>query len=131
MKPQPEYVLKLAERLMAAKRDLADLQAEWDGLFATGIQAAIPFKPTVVRSRPTGANNGARKRITDMFDQSPEKAFGAKDVAAQFRMKIGSARTNLSKLVKAGRIEKRGIGFYGSNLLSKSAHEKEATEVAS
>ena len=122
--------MKLAERLMAAKRDLATLQAEWDGLFASETQTAIPFRPSVA-NRPTGANNGARKRITDMFDKTPNTAFGAKDVAAIFRMNIGSARTNLSKLVKAGRVEKRGVGLYGSNTLSKTAQEKETTEVAS
>jgi response regulator of citrate/malate metabolism len=118
MRPQPEDVLKLAERIVELKGYLASAQAEWDALFTSTISATPNPK---VRSISEESGVG---RILTLMNASPEKGFEAMALSRDLNIALATTRTSLSKLVSRGRIEKRGPGLYGAvTEKEKEVHE--------
>jgi hypothetical protein len=108
MRPQPEYVLKLAARIVELKNNLASAEEEWERLFTTGVPVSASPKVRVI-SEDSGVS-----RILALMNASPEKGFEAKTIATDLDIPIATTRTSLSKLVYKGRVEKRGPGLYGA-----------------
>jgi len=108
MRVSPEYVMKLTDRVIRAKQELALAQAEWDHLFSAPGQMEITLKEKSVSS------DSHRGRVLALLQQSPLEKFDATTIANMFNMNLGTTRTTLSKLVAVGLIEKRGLGSYGA-----------------
>jgi hypothetical protein len=83
MKPSPEYVMKITERVIRAKQELAAAQLEWDRLFAGNGQLEMSLKD----KSSDGESN--RARIISLLELSPLKTFDAKHIAALFNIHIG------------------------------------------
>ncbi|MHB1700238.1 MAG: hypothetical protein ACYCSN_08870 [Acidobacteriaceae bacterium] len=109
MRPQPEEVLKLAERIVSIKRELAAAESEWNAFFpdATNPVAALNGKPGVRGKSSVG-------RILALLKTHPNVSFAPKEIADTLDIRLGTTRTSLSKLVQGGHIEKRGPGTYGA-----------------
>jgi hypothetical protein len=121
MRPQSEDVMKLAERIIELKQLLASAQAEWDQMFrdeAGWIQArrvnGNNVRPlNISRTRTTNEESGSG-RMMAMIYASPQRSFGPIGISKELNIPIGTVRTNLSKMVAKGKLEKRGHAEYGA-----------------
>lgn len=106
MKLTPENVMRLAERLLRAKQELAEAQRDWDRLFSA---VPSPNASSEASSKETVAT-----RIVGFLNARPHELFDADSVAKQLHINPMTARTTLSRLVSKRVIEKRGHSNYGA-----------------
>jgi hypothetical protein len=118
MRPDPKYVLDLAAKLEAAKEAVERLQAEWDKLFPDTFELATPQDRS---PRPESAIS----KTLDFINANPDKEFNAVSLAATLELPAPSMRTNLAKLFKDGKLNKRGDGLYRS--LQSTLEDEAAT----
>jgi hypothetical protein len=125
MRPTPEYVLQIANRIVDLKASLAVAEAEWDKLFPEEVREFALAPPVEILRTPK--EESGLGRIINALNQSPEVDFDPNFLSKALGIPLGTTRTSLSKLVKKGLAERRASGKYGA----VTTNEKEATEVAS
>lgn len=133
MRPSPEMVIEIASRIVELKRQLAEVQRQWDAMFPDedGVSITTPAAPVVIQkvgSRGGVLKNSDMGKMLAYINQSPATNFHPTQIQQAMDISLDSVRSNLSRLLKKGLIERRGSrGFYGA----LTPTEKEATEAAS
>jgi len=117
--PSPEYVLKLAADIVAARKALDSLQTEWDALFSAADPAApVSRKPVL---------GGTASRILEIINSNPKELYGVERLHGLLedteRKPIESSLFNLNK---AGKILRHSRGLYKS--LSTAIETSEVTD---
>lgn len=105
--PDPDAVIVLAERLRQARNLVAQLESEWAKLFA--VQTEPDREENEAPSRTS-----LTSRIVRSMETRPLGAFTVAQVASELDAKPSSVASILSRLVKAGLIEKRSASEYGA-----------------
>jgi hypothetical protein len=103
----PDKIIDVATRLKAAKENVAAIEAELLNLIYP------KFIPGSVRGA-VAAVPSTSFRVLNLFNADPGKNFGAEEVWRKLNLKESYVRPLLSRLVKDGKIEKRGRGAYGA-----------------
>jgi len=122
MRPTPESVVKLASKIVDLKRQLAEAQREWDEMFpdegvpsSATLTAPAAIQKKKVRSRGGVLKNSDMGRMLALINRSPNVDFHPTQLAREMSISLDSVRSNLSRLLKNGMIERRGArGFYGA-----------------
>ena len=114
MRLQPEYVKKIADRLLQAKHELAIAQAEYDRMFNSNAPTQAPLGE---KSKSVREGTG-RSRVLAYINDLPREAFDAARISQALELPLPTTRAILSALVTRGMIEKRGNGLYGANRIS-------------
>lgn len=107
MKLTPENVMRVTKRLLDAKQELVNAQAEWDAIFS---------KKTIDESANASSitnNETVAERIIVYLDENLNSAFTSDAVAQALNANINTIKTTLSRLVGKG-VEKRSSSEYGS-----------------
>lgn len=107
MKLTPENVMRLGERLLKAKQELAAAQAEWDRLVR-------PADASLPNQNERAAKPSISDQIITFLVSREQEMFAADQVASSLNLNLGTAKTTLSRLVSSGIIEKRGHANYGA-----------------
>jgi hypothetical protein len=103
----PDKIIDVATRLKAAKENVAAIEEELRSLIYPN------FIPTSAKGSAS-APMSTSFRVLTLFNAEPGKNFGAEEVWKKLSLKESYVRPLLSRLVKDGKIEKRGRGAYGA-----------------
>lgn len=126
MRPAPEAVLAIASKIVELKRQLSEVQVQWDSMFPEEVPAAnqmvLPARLASESSLSRVREGSGVARILEALNRSPHRDFEPLRISEEMSIPLGTTRTVLSKLVKKGLIEKRGAAKYGS----LTAREEEA-----
>jgi hypothetical protein len=107
-KPDLSYVADLTRRLMKARADVKVLQAEWDALWTGNAAEAAPTQSTRKQRQGTKLS-----KIIQFLHDRPDQSFTSEQVNEELNLgNATSTATTLSKLVKSGKISKKGNGQY-------------------
>jgi len=125
MRPEPEAVVSLANRIVLLKRQLAEAQHQWDAMFSEDHPSSATSTPTTA-IRKVGSRGGVLKgsdagKMLAYINQSPEKDFHPTQISEATGILLDTVRSNLSRLLQKELIEQRGRGYYGA----LTAREKE------
>jgi TolA-binding protein len=138
VKPQVHEAYKLFEELRDIQEDIDQLEERKNRVegqlerLIIGQQSNIVtlnqshIGETVRRGR-TASETSAKKVITRWINSHPEANFSAEIVAEHTQIHLGTVRTNLSKLVRDGVLEKRSANTYGAIRQEKEAPKEEAS----
>lgn len=133
MKPETIAVMKLVEDIRDVDSDIFELQERKKRLEHQLDEMISPrsnvinlpaAKPGASRPGRVSSDTSAKRRIQDLLNADPDNRFSADDVSFKLDLPLGTARTNLSRLVRKGLIEKRGFNGYGAVRQKKEAPEE-------
>lgn len=133
MRPTPEAVIALASKILDLKRQLAEAEGQWDALFPEDGPSSATLNAAPVIRQKVGSRGGVLKsssagKMLLYIDLSGSKDLHPTQIAQATGIPLDTVRSNLSRLLDKGLIERRGPrGFYGA----KTTKEKEVTEATS
>ncbi len=111
MSRDPEAVRDLADRLLEARKVLSELEAQWEELFAKPSAS-----PSQTPSEGASYVGSLADQIVVFLEGDPFVGHTADAVARSLKANRVSVSSILSRLVRNGRVAKRGYGVYGATL---------------
>ena len=119
MRPTPEAVIELASKIVDLKRQLADAQRRWDAMFpeeeSSSATLTAPAMTQRYLSRPRVQKSSEAGKMLLYIDESPGTDFHPMKISNDLGISLQTTRSNLSRLLEKGLIERRGTrGFYGA-----------------
>ncbi len=119
--PDPKYVLDLAQQIVSAKANLAELQAKWDALFAP--QAAEETVPNKGGRKPDPEGNSAK--VIAAINSDPTIEWNVEKIEKHTHLTRKQVEKCLFNLCATGKIRRVGRGLYAA----MAASAKSATEL--
>ena len=113
-----EHALKLADLVLALRKQLRDAEAEFDALLAPASYQPDSPQPESLPQQPAQSQNVRGLSVPDkcqsFLDQHAPRIFNPEDIAAGIDEPIHNVRNSLSRLAERGKIVKAGRGEYQS-----------------
>lgn len=110
--PSPEVILKLAQEIVATKKQLAALEEEWARYFPSDTETTPANSQAPRKGGKKPDPNSAQGRIFSLVNGSPRQRYNAVEVGTLLNLDPKQAERALFKLYAAGKILRPARGIF-------------------